>query len=127
MNVHSWIAAYALWRLSEAVFGTAVEGRKAGPRLQSLVRGIVYASFAVTTFSFIAGSSHQTQAKQQETVTAKVMKHAAGRWLVGLVGVIVIVVGLALVVEGLRRTSRRAFRCPARRNTNLCRRHKASY
>ena len=50
-------AAYALWRLSEAAFGTAAEGRKAGPRVQSLVRGIVYAFFAVTTFSFIAGTS----------------------------------------------------------------------
>lgn len=96
-------AAYALWRLSEAAFGTAVAGRKAGPRLQSLIRGIVYASFAVTTFSFIAGTSHQTQARQQVTITAKVMKHTAGRWLVGLVGVVVIVVGLALVVEGLRK------------------------
>jgi hypothetical protein len=36
-------AAYALWRLSEAAFGTAAEGRKAGTRLQSLVRGIIYA------------------------------------------------------------------------------------
>lgn len=96
-------AAYALWRLSEAAFGTAVAGRKIGPRLQSLVRGIIYASFAVTTFSFIAGTSHQTQARQQVTVTAKVMKHSAGRWLVGIVGLIVVVVGLALVVEGLRK------------------------
>jgi len=96
-------AAYALWRLSEAAFGTAVAGRKVGPRVQSLVRGIIYASFAVTTFTFIAGTSHQTQARQQVTVTAKMMKHAAGRWLVGLVGAIVVVVGLALVVEGLRK------------------------
>ena len=29
-------AAYALWRLSEAVFGTAADGPKAGPRAQSL-------------------------------------------------------------------------------------------
>jgi hypothetical protein len=96
-------AAYALWRLSEAAFGTAVAGRKAGPRIQSLVRGIVYASFAVTTFTFIAGTSHQTQARQQETTTAKVMKHTAGRWLVGLIGVIVVVVGVALIIEGLRK------------------------
>ncbi|HEX2904549.1 MAG TPA: DUF1206 domain-containing protein [Jatrophihabitans sp.] len=95
-------AGYALWRLSETAFGTAAEGRKTGPRLQSLVRGVVYASFAVTTFSFIAGSSHQTQAGQQVTVTARVMKHTAGRWLVGLVGVIVCIVGIALVIEGVR-------------------------
>jgi hypothetical protein len=96
-------AAYALWRFSEAAFGTAAEGRKAGPRVKSLVRGIVYATFAVTTFSFIAGTSRQTQSAQQATLTAKFMKHDYGRWLVGLAGVIVVVVGLGMVVEGLRR------------------------
>jgi hypothetical protein len=103
-------AAYALWRLSEAAFGTAAEGRKAAPRVQSLVRGIVYATFAVTTFSFIAGTSKQTQSAQQETLTAKFMKHDYGRWLVGLVGVIVVVIGLGMVVEGLRRKFEKQLR-----------------
>lgn len=102
--------AYALWRLSEAAFGTAAEGRKAGPRLQSLVRGIVYASFAVTTFSFIAGTSNQTQSRQQETTTAKLMKHGYGRWLVGIVGVIVIVVGIGMIIEGLRKKFEKQLR-----------------
>jgi hypothetical protein len=103
-------AAYAVWRLSEAAFGTAAEGRKAGPRLQSLVRGIVYAAFAVTTFSFIAGTSHQTQNQQQVTATAKLMKHGYGRWLVGLVGVIVVVIGLGMVIEGVRRKFEKELR-----------------
>jgi hypothetical protein len=103
-------AAYALWRLSEAAFGTAAEGRKTGPRVQSLVRGVVYAFFAVTTFSFIAGTSGQSQSQQQATETAKLMKHDYGRWLVGLVGVIVVVVGLGMVVEGLRRKFEKQLR-----------------
>jgi hypothetical protein len=103
-------AAYALWRLSEAAFGTAAEGRKPGPRVQSLVRGIVYATFAVTTFSFIAGTSKQTQSQQQETITAKLMKHTYGRWLVGLVGAIVVVIGLGMVAEGLRRKFEKQLR-----------------
>jgi hypothetical protein len=94
-------AAYALWRLNEAAFGTATEGKKTGPRLQSLVRGIVYAAFAVTTFSFIAGKSHQTQSKQQATATARLMTDGYGRWLVGIVGLVVIVVGVGMVVEGV--------------------------
>ncbi|MDT7578635.1 MAG: hypothetical protein QOH17_4968 [Pseudonocardiales bacterium] len=102
--------AYALWRLSEAAFGTAAEGRKTGPRLQSLIRGVVYATFAVTTFSFIAGTSNQTQSRQQETTTAKLMKHGYGRWLVGIVGVIVIVVGIGLIIEGLRKKFEKQLR-----------------
>lgn len=103
-------AAYALWRLSEAAFGTAAEGRKAGPRAQSLVRGVVYAFFAVTTFSFIAGTSSQSQSQQQVGETAKLMKHDYGRWLVGIAGVIVVVVGLGMVIEGLRKKFEKQLR-----------------
>ncbi|MEO6886420.1 MAG: DUF1206 domain-containing protein [Jatrophihabitantaceae bacterium] len=93
-------AAYAVWRLTEAAFGTAVDGRKTGPRVQSLIRGVVYGGFAVTTFIFIAGAAGPGQAQQQQTLTAKIMKHDAGRWLVGVVGLIVVAVGLGMVVEG---------------------------
>jgi hypothetical protein len=96
-------AAYALWRLSEAVFGTAADGDKAGPRTKSLVRGIVYGVIAASTFAFIAGTSRQGQAQQQETLTSRVMKGQPGRWLVGLIGLIVVAVGAAMVVEGLTR------------------------
>jgi hypothetical protein len=103
-------SAYAIWRLVEAGFGTAAEGRKVGPRVQSLVRGIVYAGFAVTTFSFIAGNSKRGQSQQQSTLTGRVMKHAYGRWLVGLVGLIVIAVGVAMIVEGVRRSFEKQLR-----------------
>lgn len=94
-------AAYAVWRLSEVAFGAAGEGKKAGPRVQCLVRAVVYAILSVTTFAFIAGRSRQGQAQQQETATAKLMRHAYGRWLVGLVGVIVVAVGVGMIIEGV--------------------------
>lgn len=93
-------AAYAVWRLSEAAFGSAGEGDRAGPRIQSLVRGIVYAALSATTFAFIAGGSKQGQSQQQQTLTARVMRHDHGRSLVGLIGVIVVLVGLGMVAEG---------------------------
>jgi hypothetical protein len=55
------------------------------------------------TFSFIAGTSRQSQSQQQATMTARVMRHDGGRWLVGLIGLVVIVVGLMLIVEGARK------------------------
>jgi len=103
-------AAYALWRLSEAAFGTATDGRKAGPRLQSLVRGIVYAGFAVSTFGFIAGTSTQTQNQQQVSATARLMKHSYGQWIVGLAGVLVVMVGLSMVLEGIRKKFEKQLR-----------------
>jgi hypothetical protein len=97
------LAAYALWRFKEAAFGTAADGRKKGPRLRSLVRATVYAAFAVMTFSFMAGTSRESQSQQQASITGRVMRHDGGRWLVGLVGLIVVVVGLILIVEGVRK------------------------
>ena len=95
-------ASYALWRLSEAAFGVTGEGSGAGPRLKSLGRALVYAGFAYLTFQVISGAQH-SESRRQQDVTAKVMHHAGGRWLVGVVGLIVVVAGLVLVAEGLRR------------------------
>ncbi len=94
------LGAYAVWRLSEAAFGTATDGNKAGPRAKSLLNGIVYAALCTTTFGFIAGNSKQGQSQQQVALTARVMRHAYGRWLIGLIGLIVVVVGLGMIFEG---------------------------
>ena len=96
-------AGYALWRLSEAVFGVTGDGRGAGPRLKSLARAVIYAFFAFLTFEVIAGRASGTQTQKQQDITAKVMEHAGGRWLVGLAGLVVVICGLVLVVEGVKR------------------------
>jgi Domain of Unknown Function (DUF1206) len=95
-------AAYALWRLSEAAFGVTGEGNGAGPRLKSLGRAIIYAGFASLTFQVLSGA-HSSEAGRTQDVTAKVMHHTGGRWLVGIVGLIVVIAGVLLIVEGLRR------------------------
>jgi Domain of Unknown Function (DUF1206) len=94
-------AGYALWRLSEAAFGVTGEAPGAAPRLQSLVRGLVYATLAVSAMSLLLGS-HSSQAGQQRELTARVMHHTGGRWLVGAVGLAIAVTGLVLAWEGLR-------------------------
>jgi Domain of Unknown Function (DUF1206) len=96
------LAAYALWRLSEAAFGVTGEPPGAGPRLKSLGRAVIYAGFAYLTFAVISGSQH-SQTRQQQDLTATAMHHPAGRWLVGIVGLVVVIVGLALVGQGARR------------------------
>jgi hypothetical protein len=95
-------AAYALWRLSEAVFGVTGEPPGAGPRLKSLARAVIYAGLAVLTFEVILGTD-RSQAGREKDMTASVMTHPAGRWLVGAVGLIVVICGLVLVIEGIRR------------------------
>ena len=94
---------YALWRLSEAAFGVTGEGNGTGPRLKSLGRAVVYAGFAVLTFKAISGAQTSSQSHQQQDLTAKVMQYPAGRWVVGIVGLVIVIAGLVLVMEGFRR------------------------
>ncbi len=95
-------AAYALWRLSEAAYGVAGDGTRAGPRMRSLARAVIYAGLAYLTFQVISGTQ-RSQSRQQQDITARVMQHPGGRWLVGIAGLIVVIIGLVLVSEGLRR------------------------
>jgi hypothetical protein len=67
------------------------------------VRALIYAFFAYLTFKIIAGSGNGSQTKKQQDLTATVMHHPGGRWLVGLVGLVVVIAGLVLVFEGIRR------------------------
>ena len=97
------LAAYALWRFSEAAFGAAGDGRKAGARLKSFARACIYSVVAVNAFQIATGGGHTSQAGRQQTMAAKVMAHGGGRLAVGLVGVVIVVVGLVLVYEGLSR------------------------
>ena len=101
-------ACYSLWRLSEAAFGVAGEGSKAGPRAQSLVRGLIYAFLAFSAVSLLQGS-RQGQSAQQRGYAAQAMSHPGGRWVVGIVGAIVVVAGLAMVIEGLKLKFMRYF------------------
>lgn len=95
-------AAYALWRFSEAAFGVAGDGKRAGPRLRSLARAVIYAGLAYLTFQVISGT-RSSQSGQQQDVTARMMAHSGGRLLVGIAGLIVVIIGVALAIEGIRR------------------------
>jgi type IV secretory pathway VirB2 component (pilin) len=95
-------AAYALWRLSEAVFGVTGDRPGPGPRLKSLARAIIYAGLSYLTFTVIAGTARSQSGRQQD-ITATAMHHTSGRVLVGVVGLIIVVCGIALVAEGARK------------------------
>lgn len=97
------LAGYALWRLSEAVFGAAGEGRKAGPRLASLGRAIAYTFFAINAFQVAISNSTSSQAGREVTLTARVMTYSGGRVLVAVVGVAFVLAGLVLAYEGVAR------------------------
>ena len=100
---------YAVWRLSEAAFGVTGEPDSAGPRLKSAVRGVAYLVLTFTAVSALAGS-RTSQSSQQRSLTAEVMSHTGGRFLVVVVGLAIVAAGFAMVVEGVRLTFMRFFR-----------------
>ena len=103
------LSGYALWRWSEAAFGVIGEGRDWKPRVQSGIRGTIYAFFAASAFNLLAHAHTQSQAGQSELFTEKAMTHSGGRIAVGIVGAIVVICGLALVVEGVMRRFKKYF------------------
>jgi len=95
-------AGYALWRLSEAVFGVTGEPRGVGPRLKSLARAVIYAGLCYLTLSVISGTNRSLSGRQQD-MTATAMQHTGGRVLVGVVGLVIVACGIVLVAEGARK------------------------
>ena len=96
-------AAFALWQLGEAAFGVTGADPGPGPRLRALVSAFPYASLSVLTFTVILGAG-SSQAKSEQDWSARAMHYPGGRWLVGIIGVVIAIVGLVFVVQGVRAT-----------------------
>ncbi|MGH6657864.1 MAG: DUF1206 domain-containing protein [Actinocrinis sp.] len=98
-------AGMALWRLSQAAYPTSRQTRKAGSRAGSFVRAVFYAAAGASTLDFVlahrlSGSSDQVS----RDFTTRTMAHQGGRALVAIVGLALIVGGLAQVWRGVTRT-----------------------
>jgi hypothetical protein len=95
------LAAYSLWQLSQVFTGPVGEEDSKGKRLRSLISALVYAALAVSAVSVLVGS-RKSQGSQQSGITARVMGHSGGRWLVGIVGVAIVIAGIVLMVQGFQ-------------------------
>jgi Domain of Unknown Function (DUF1206) len=95
------LAGYALWRLSEAAFGAAGHGRQALPWWQSLGRALAYTALTLEALSVLQGS-RESQSHKQATLSAQMMAHTGGRFVVVVAGLALAGVGLMMIVEGVR-------------------------
>jgi len=92
---------YALWRLGSGFFDLEADGdstKALFKRAGYVVSGIAYGSLGVLAVSIIAGTSGGGggggEGSSAQGWTAQLMAQPYGRWLVGIVGAVVIVVGL---------------------------------
>ncbi|MEU9028924.1 DUF1206 domain-containing protein [Streptomyces sp. NPDC048383] len=101
------LAAMALWRLSEAVFGQATAGGDTWTRrLGSLGIAVFYAVICVgVAQTALVGGSAGTRAGDESSkeYTARVLEWPLGRVLVGAFGAVLAIVGVVIVVRSLMR------------------------
>ncbi|WP_103501689.1 MULTISPECIES: DUF1206 domain-containing protein [unclassified Streptomyces] len=106
------VAALALWRLAEAVFGTSgPEGRSAKKRIPAAGGAALCAMTSYTVLAFAAGQQGSGSSDEQSRdMTARAMEWPAGPWLVGAAGVAVLGTGLWIAGRALMRKFREDLR-----------------
>ncbi len=96
------LGSYSLWRLFRAVLGHGPEGADSGlERLGALGSGIVYAVFCAIAVKILIGSSGSS-GKASKTAS-DAFGWPAGRWLVGIAGLVMLGVGIYQFIRGVRR------------------------
>lgn len=94
------LAVYALWQLSR-VF---VTGSGAQERAEAAFSVVFNGALSASAIHVLASGHASNQSRTQQDWTARVMGHTDGRWLVALVGAIVIIVGGVISYRGLKRS-----------------------
>jgi hypothetical protein len=92
-----------LWRLTEALVGhQGSDGAElAGKRALSAGKAVLYGALGVSAVKVATGSAQQGQSARARTMTAKLRDLPAGQWIVGLIGLAIIVYGAVLVWNGV--------------------------
>jgi hypothetical protein len=101
----SGFAAYAAWRVIQAVTVRESDEKKVWPkRIGYVARAAVYGSLAYSAGRIVAGAgSGQSQNQKAHKTTAVVLSWPGGTWLVGLAGAVLIGVGVWNLFRGLSR------------------------
>jgi hypothetical protein len=98
------MVALAIWQAFEAAIGESGEQDKEAiaERVISGVRTIVYLWLAWTGVQVVRGAGG-SQAQSSQSRTSDLMGSTGGRWLVGLIGLVVAGVGIGLIWYGLKK------------------------
>jgi hypothetical protein len=97
------LAGYALWRLSQAIWGVRTEPddtKRTAKRIVALADGLIYGLIGVLALRTVTAGPGS--GGSQQTAVAKVLDWPGGVALVAVVGAVVAAVGLGLAIHGLR-------------------------
>ena len=98
------MVAMAIWQAFEAAIGESGPQNKQAmaERVISGCRAILYLYFAYLAYNVVSGAS-KSQADSSQSATSSVMDHSGGRFLIGLIGVVVVGIGVGLVIYGVKK------------------------
>jgi hypothetical protein len=103
------LALYVVWRLISIALPAENSAKAWLTRVGYLVSAITYSILAWTALSFATHSrsgGQQSEDAKVERLSRDLMEHTAGRWLVGLAGVVVVSVGVYFFVKGVKASFR---------------------
>jgi len=92
---------YAAWRVVSALLPGGTDAKAWVHRIGYVVSAVVYTTFAFSAFA-LARSNKTPNGNQKVTdISATIMKHTAGRLVIGIAGVVVIGAGLYRIYKGV--------------------------
>ena len=99
------MVALAIWQAFAAAIGESGPPSKTAiaERVVSGARTIIYLWLAWTAVKVVRGVNGNTAGNQQKN-TSQLMSQTGGRWLIGLIGLIIVGVGIGLFVYGYTKT-----------------------
>jgi hypothetical protein len=98
------LVGYAFWRFAEAILGRPLEGgeRESFPRRLGLAaRGAWYLGLCGLAVAVLAGAHESGGSREEDRITARVLKWPAGRWIVAAVGIGILGAGVFNVWRGV--------------------------
>ncbi|MDQ4039734.1 MAG: DUF1206 domain-containing protein [Actinomycetota bacterium] len=96
--------ALVIWQLSEAMWGFRGEDgkKRLRHRITAAVKAIIFGALAISAIRAATGSNSSDAAAQQQQ-TSGVLSLPYGQFLVVAVGLIVMAVGIAHIIQGIRK------------------------
>ena len=106
------LALYVLWRIVSILLPAENTAKAWANRVGYAVSALTYAALAWSAISFASRDSKasKTENSRVEQFTRDLMGHNGGRWLVGLVGVVLIAVGGFFAHKGITANFRKELR-----------------
>ena len=94
---------YAAWRLISAFMPGTTDAEGFATRLGYGISAIIYTTLGLTAVALARTPAAGANGNKTVTdLTARVMKNGAGRWLIGVIGVVAIGAGIYHFVKGLK-------------------------